>query len=333
MRRSHGFSLVELMIATALTAVVVMFLMQTFTTQQRSYVVLDQTIEVQQNSRAISDLLEHDARQAGMLGPRGAAACGTDSTTAPDSLFLADADVIDVNSMSSRLPRYYTKVLGYGGGAQQYTLAVAAGSSLSPDGKPSVDDDGDGVPDTDYRVNGGVILVDVHDPTLGVDCGTVVSITPPNQITVKFTTGLTIPPSDASYVAILPAHAYVVNNQNQLTRDGIVLANDVEDLQVAYFYDVNENHTMDSTTAEYPGSGGGGVPVYLSNAWGRDHLREIRMDVVVRTRAQVPGSTSGLFQNTENRQPVAAADGYRRRVFTSTVKLRNSSYETATYPE
>jgi type II secretory pathway pseudopilin PulG len=333
MRRSRGFSLVELMIAALLTAVVVMFLMQTFTTQQRSYVVLDQTVEMQQNSRAISDLLEHDARQAGMLGPRGAAACGTDGTTGPDSLYLADSDVIDVSSMSSKLPRYYAKVGGYGGQGQQ-ALTLKAGASLSPDGKPSVDNDGDGVADTDFRVKGGVILMDVHDPTVGVDCGTVVSITPPNQIVVKFENGLNIPPADADYVAIMPAHVYSVDvAKRQLTRDGMVLANDVEDLQVAYFFDVNENHAMDGAATEYPGSAGNGVPQYQSNVWGRDDLREIRMNVVVRTRTEVPGSSSGLFQNTENRQAVATADGYRRRVFTSTVKLRNSAYETATYPE
>ena len=329
MRRSLGFSLIELMIAVALTAVVVLFLMQTFTTQQRSYVVLDQTIEVQQNSRAISDLLERDARQAGMLAPRGAAACGTDSTTGPDTLYLADADVIKVPSPGGYVtPTYYAQVISGYGGAGSQTLTVDA---LAPDGDPSIDTNGDSVLDSDFRVNGGAILVDANDPNRGSDCGTVVSVTPPNTIVVTFSNGLNIPPGDK--VVVVPAHAYSVNAQNQLLRDGIVLVSDVEDLQVAYFYDVNQNNVMDGATTEYPGSAGSGVPVYQSNAWARDNLRELRVNVVVRTRAEVPGDTNGEFQNMENRQAVAVTDGFRRRVFTSTVKLRNSSYETPSYPD
>lgn len=329
MRRSLGFSLIELMIAVALTAVVVLFLMQTFTTQQRSYVVLDQTIEVQQSARAISDLLEHDARQAGMLTPRGAAACGTDSTTGPDTLFLADADVIKVTSPGGYVtPSYYAQVTsGYGGSGSQ-TLNL---DTLSPDGDPSIDTNGDGAPDSDFRVNGGAILVDANDPSRGSDCGIVVSVTLPRTIVVQFNSGLVIPPGDK--IVVVPAHAYSVNPQNQLLRDGIVLVQDVEDLQVAYFYDVNGNNVMDGATTEYPGSSGNGVPVYQSNVWGRDNLREIRVNVVVRTRAAIPGDNNEVFPNTENRQAVAATDGFRRRVFTSTVKLRNSSFETPSYPD
>ena len=69
----------------------------------------------------------------------------------------------------------------------------------------------------------------------------------------------------------VPAHVYWVNpnapnGPPQLIRDGMVLANDVEDLQVALFYDVDDDGVVSGldpglpdypphSATEYPGSG------------------------------------------------------------------------------
>ena len=50
-------------------------------------------------------------------------------------------------------------------------------------------------------------------------------------------------------------------------------------------------------------------------------LREVRMNLVVRSRAE-DGDFSGQPQATENRT-AGPGDGYRRRVYTSTVRPRN----------
>ncbi|HUK62883.1 MAG TPA: prepilin-type N-terminal cleavage/methylation domain-containing protein, partial [Dongiaceae bacterium] len=95
MRARHGFTLTELMVSVVMMAVVVMWLMQSFTTQQRSYVMLDEMTEAQGNMRAISDLLEREIRTAGMMVPENAAVCGIDNTNAPDVLYVSDADSLD----------------------------------------------------------------------------------------------------------------------------------------------------------------------------------------------------------------------------------------------
>ena len=52
--REGAFSLVELMVALAILVVVVAFLMETFTDQQRAYVVIDEVSQAQGNARAVS---------------------------------------------------------------------------------------------------------------------------------------------------------------------------------------------------------------------------------------------------------------------------------------
>ena len=72
-RRSEAaFTLVELMVAMALMVVVVMWLTQTFTVQHRTYTVVEQVTETQQNSTAIAALIEREIRASGFLVPENA---------------------------------------------------------------------------------------------------------------------------------------------------------------------------------------------------------------------------------------------------------------------
>ncbi len=78
MRRLAGFTLLELLIAVAVMGLVVASLLEVFTTQHRTYVVVDQVTEAQQSTRAVAHLLEHDLRMAGFMVPERAAVCGWD---------------------------------------------------------------------------------------------------------------------------------------------------------------------------------------------------------------------------------------------------------------
>ena len=113
----------------------------------------------------------------------------------------------------------------------------------------------------------------------------------------------------------MPAHRYSVNLQNQLMRDDLVLADDVEDLQLAYFFDsVTADNEVDSDALEYPGTVDGNV--YASTDWDNSELREIRFSFVVRTRLTDPNLPGAVPQPLENHVPAAVADGFRRRVLT-----------------
>lgn len=128
---------------------------------------------------------------------------------------------------------------------------------------------------------------------------------------------------NAADLRLVPAHRYEVvpdpvTAVPQLRRDGLVLANDVDDLQVAWFLDTNDDGREDP--GEYLGIGGGTPYTPL-----RDHtfLRELRANVVVRTRAQDDRLSEGQGQRMENRAGATPQDGFRRRVHTATVRPRN----------
>jgi prepilin-type N-terminal cleavage/methylation domain-containing protein len=341
MRTRQGFTLVELMVSVALMGVVIVWLMGFFVVQSRSYVVTDELGEAQQNSRTIIDLIEREIRAAGMMVPENGAACGVDSTTGPDTLYVGDADAIDPTNQN--IPNLGAKVLaGVPLAAGANTLTV---NSVVLDGSPYYVTTTPGVPSSDFRCDtgncavggnnaaGGVILIDAANPGRGVACGTITSIPNNTTISVNFSNILNGAGGNAPNVLAIPAHVYTIDANNRLRRDNLILANDVEDLQVAYFYDVTPNGIVDSVATEYPGSSPalGGVQ-YLPQNWDGTRLREIRVNLVVRSRTPDPNLTGSQPQSTENRAAPLPADpagqNYHRRVITSTVRLRNVGQRT-----
>jgi hypothetical protein len=148
----------------------------------------------------------------------------------------------------------------------------------------------------------------------------------------------------ATDLVAVPAHVYWINpgaagGPPQLVRDGMVLANDVEDLQLALFYDVDDDGVVDGldpdftpppahSATEYPGSAADNAE-YAPGSWDNSELREVRVTVVARTRSEDPNVlanpelANSVTQGFENRAPGAVADGFRRRALTLTVRPRN----------
>lgn len=319
-RRAAGFSLMELMIATALMGVVMIYLVQTFTTQQRTYVMVDQVTEAQQNLRAIADLVEREIRLAGFMVDEAGAVCGVDSISAADTLFVSDASALDPATaiqpaLGARLAAGSTPSSG------TVTLTLGLGDSIVLDGQPAYDTDGDGVNDSDFRVGAGVIVYDRNNPGRGAACGTVAAVPSATSLRVSFLASTLGGAGANQQLVVVPAHVYQVNGNAQLLRDGQVLAEDVEDMQVAYFFDQDADLAIDP--GENPGSA---ATTYAASAWDNSNLREVRVNFAVRTRGTDPTFTSGAFQTTENRvvPAVTAQDAQtRRRVHTTTVRIRN----------
>jgi prepilin-type N-terminal cleavage/methylation domain-containing protein len=325
MRRNGGFTLVELLVAMALLGVVVMYLTQSFTVQQRTYQVVDEVTEAQQNLRAISALMERDVRQAGFMVPEGAAVCGLDSTLGPDVLYVSDSDAIDPEGFL--FPDLGAEVTSYAGSSGTSDVGV---TNAVLDGDAFYDIDSDGTADYDFRPGGGAILIDAANPVRGRACG-VVQVASLGSTNVKVNFSNALIPFDASQhetaeLRLVPAHVYSIGGASgvDLMRDGQLLATDVEDLQVAYFYDKNDDGDVDSaeyagvtsTTAYAPGDG---------SLWPPDVLREVRVNFVTRSQSEDPNTRfqQGAFQTTENRAAVAGTDGFRRRVHNATIRLRN----------
>ena len=322
-KRDQGYTLVEVMIVTVLLAFLVIGVMNFFTTQKKQASVNSQIVDVQQSTRLLGDLLEFDIRHAGLMVPESAALCAIDRSSAPDTIFVSDAGAINTNDekrhdLAGRIQGGSTNITV---GSQVLSLDTLMIEFSSPD--PAYDTNGDGVADSDFRIGGGVIVSDAGNPARGTACGTVDAVSiGGNQISVIIITGtLTalLAGSNVVDLVAVPAHIYEINGAQQLVRNGAVVADDVEDLQISIFLDDDNDRVVD--VGEYRGDGVG--PDFDANAEDISTAREVRTNLLVRTRLEDSQNTDGRYQRSENRSAAASGDGYRRRIYTSTTTLRN----------
>lgn len=342
-----GYSLIELVIAVGLLGYIMSYLASSFTMQQQTYSVIEQVSETQSNSLTVAALIERDIRNAGFMVPPFAAACGADSTSGPDTLFLSDSSAI---LPADQLPSHLrSAALGgdvIGTPTVSGTVWTMVIDDVVLDETPSFDTNSDGTADSDFQVGAGVILVDRNDSTRGVACGLISAVnTAANTITFDLTStsvsGVIAVPGS---LVLVPAIAYAITTpggatQPEIQRNGQAFARDTEDLQVAWFFDDNDDGIVD--TLEYRAAAltlqtaDGAVAVapvpattFDTSAVDGSLLREIRFNVVSRTRGEDPRNpiSAGIGQSTENRATnIPAVDGRRRRVYSATVRLRNLS--------
>jgi prepilin-type N-terminal cleavage/methylation domain-containing protein len=319
MRRASGFTLIELLISAAILGIVSAYMFESFAVNQRAYGVIDQVAESQQTLRAIADLLERDLRHAGLMVPEGAAVCGVDDDAGPDLLYVSDANAIDPDD---DIATYDGAAIG--GGVTQVSAGVATFglSSLVMEpapARPAYDTDANGAADSDFQVGAGAIVMDLNDPGRGAACGrvTAVSLVGP-QITVDIQSGSLGAAAGAAQLVVVPAHEYRIANGDQLLRDSVLLSEGVEDLQVAYFLDADGDGVVDAGETR-----GDDENDYVASAQDGSEVREVRVNLVTRTRREDREWTQGQAQALENRAPAGASDGFRRRTYTSTVMLRN----------
>jgi prepilin-type N-terminal cleavage/methylation domain-containing protein len=320
-RRRAGFTLIELLVAIFAMGLVLVYTLGTFTHNRNTYVVIDQISEAHQNTLAIASLIERDIRNAGYMVPKNTAACGVDNTTSPDILVVSDADAIRT---ADNLP---SSLAGADLGAS-VTNNPAWGASVSltlddllVDDQATYDTDATVGADSDFRPQSGIIVSRLDDPSLGSVCGVITAVNPAaNQVTFTPVT----PNMAAGLNGVLhavPAHIYQIVGAT-LTRNGVPMAGNVEDLQLAWFFDADGDGRV--TGAEYQGQTTGNL-LDLNGGTDPGTLREIRFSLVVRTSADDPvnPTAAGAGQARENRTNAPGADGRRRRVHTSTIRLRN----------
>jgi len=327
--RQHGYSLIELLVVTAVLGLVVSLVMQTLGDQRRTHVVVEQVTESQQNLRLIADLMEREIRLAGYMVPPSAAACGLDAATAPDTFYVSAADAIravpDLEAIDSSLVQggLGVPVSGFALGAVSSTADVSV--TLT---RRFVDVQADG---DDFTEGAGLILVDRNDDEGVVACGRIVAAIPADAaptLTVDFEPNNLSVASGADLVAV-PAHVYRVvpgtaGAPSQLFRDNALLASDVEDLQIVYYFDDDDDRVVDPGEL-YGDAGGASYPPAGSVDYNR--LVDVRLNVVTTTRTDDPERefTPMKGQPTANRTAasVPGPDRRRRRVHQALIRLRN----------
>ena len=330
-RRRAGFSLIELMISASLILVVMVVMTQVFTTQHRTYVVIDEISEAQQNLRAVSELIERDVRRAGYMVPAHAAVCAFDQSTGPDTLYVSKTD--EIRSVFDLEDENLSLTADKGAPVTGVTPAFnASGNSFSltltrlwVDYAP----DGD-----DFAVSEGVIVVSETNPDRPVACGKITAISG-NTLTVDFGATSTGAVGSNANVLAIPAHLYELvegtgNAPNRLLRNGRLLASDVEDFQLTYFFD-EDGDLVEDTNELYGADTVDWQPWELTPTANRpdfSSLVQVGINIVTVTRQDDPNVhyQLGAGQATGNRlaSSLPSGDGKRRRVNSTRVRLRNA---------
>ncbi len=321
-KSNRGFTLIEMLIAMGVLAVIAVYLLETFTVNNRNYVALDQTIEAQQNMRAVADIIERDVRHAGFMVPEAAAICGIDSTSGPDTLYVSDYEAIDpgddiVSYEGARITSGATDNVSTGS-----VISLVLDSVIIEPPSPvraAYDTNDDGTNDSDFQEDAGVIVIDRNNPGRGVACGQVRVVDAANdKIAVEILSGPLDTLVGTASLEAVPAVEYRVAG-GVLLRNGLKLARGLEDLQIAYLFDFDGDNEI--AASEIRGASGG--TAYVAKNQSVEDLLQVRINFVTRTRKEDPRFHAGSFQAKENRAAIAGNDGYRRRVHTSTILPRN----------
>jgi hypothetical protein len=249
--------------------------------------------------------------------PESGSVCGNDSTTGPDTLYLADASAVDVQDDFESYEGAQITAGTPAAGTVTFTLSSLL-MEPSPPTRAAYDTDGNGTPDSDFRVGGGAIIFDGSDGARGTACGRVTGVNlASDQITVAMVSMLDT--GGAGPYRAVPANEYVIN-VDTLEWNSLPLASNIEDLQIAWIYDFDDDAILDANET----LGAFGATVYDSDDEDASDLREIRATVIARSRQEDQEFTRGRPQVAENRNGAGFSDdGFRRRYVTTQVRLRN----------
>lgn len=283
----QGFSLVELMVALVASSFIIAAAFSVFTSHYRTWIVENQVSDMQQSARTAMDFLAKEIRMAGF--------------GAPDGAVNGFATAINAANNSASGTDAITVVTAY---HQMSTLAAGAAKGDTTITLQSADDAAgfntttrcylylDGVSEDDhYQVTAAASAVLTITPALvrDYDAGSLVFLAK------AITYGLDFTPS---------AHPCLRRDDNTGT-GATLIATNIEDLQFAY-------QDSDGTWHDNPPD--------------PEDILAVRISVLARSDREDPEwkrSVAGLRPAVEDHSAAAQGDGYRRRLMTTVVEVRN----------
>ncbi len=287
-RTRAGFSLLEMVLVTAVTIVVLSQVLALFTSQQSTYVNQERALEAQEHVRLVTDMVISDVRMAGLMVPTIVGIATVDGgNSASDLLCTSEPGAISDASLATANTRFTGATLSSGASSGDDQVVLSAGD---------LDIDGDG--SGDFSVGAGIIVGDGTN----THCGTIDSI---SGNTVTFSPDLANAFGTAN-TRVVPARVYATTGSG-LTRDSNLLSRQVEDLQVEFGVDGNGDGQL--TGAEFP--------IHDLNGDDPSEILTVRVSVTARTlQEDLDLDTPGL-PATANRNAGAPDSFRRRRVITS----------------
>ena len=313
-RRSEGFTLMELLVASAIMAIVVSQLMLVFTAQRRATVVNDRVLDVQEGARTVIDLLTFDVRMAGFMVPRVAAISSEDGgTTDPDRICISDSSYFNA-------PLDGTKSESMDNRDSHFSKAILTDVQVGSVTVVSLDIDEDGGAN-DFVAGAGIIVSNgskTHCAGIEGFAGNIVDFdndhTMPGGLFSNPPTG----------VFAVPAIIYELDAVNlTLTRNGVTLATSIEDLQIEYWVDAQVEDGI-AAGDEWPVHDLNTPPGALT--MNTERIRRVRLSVVSRTATgdgQAEENFQRFFRPGNANRNAGARDEFRRRRFAASVAPRN----------
>lgn len=314
-RDDRGFTLLELLIALAVLGVITSQLFLVFGSQKKAYITNERLLDVQEDARLVMELVLSEARMAGYMLPRRSGIASIDGALingiTPDTLCVSDPSALDDNLVQDADDRF---------GAAPATVTTTGRITVAT----PADLDIDGIGGNDFQVGQGIILTDPQTrhcariTAVNTVAGTI-DFTPllaadNNPALADFTVGVT---------TVVPAIIYEVGTSATgggigLTRNGMLISDEVEDLQVEFGLDTDADDFVDVTNAaEFPFDS-------VAELADPSQIHSVQITVTTRHQAQDPeftGSGSN-FVAVANRV-AGATDNRRRRRFVSSVVPRN----------
>ena len=312
-KTGKGVTLIELMIVLVIASILVGGIYTLFATQQRSYFVQDRVAGIQQDARAVLTIMARDIRMAGFVTGGGSATGFSDDTESfPLSAIPADDNftyAIEPRN-SSTDPDTLTVVLGI----EKLGVVQSTSGSLV-----TLENLNTNTPfETAVTNDVAFVAFDLQVGRLykvsNVDFGK-------DEITVvNFSSGEKTVGGKAYWVkAVTYSVDSGVLERNENTGTGAEsLAGDgettfVEDLQFAYLIAGSNDWIFDSNTSTWPADS--------TNA----DIRMVRINITVRTAVEDAEPSARFDQPAleDHTDGLKTDDGFRRRVYTTVVKVRN----------
>ena len=295
LNNQKGITIVELMVSILVGIILIAGATATYIAQQRSFVAQENVSEVNTQPKIAMSMMVDDIRNAGFGAP-------TDLNTTPINGTTSVISSVDNNAA----PDSITIVSGF---VQVGTLTCAVNPfDLNACGQAA----------DVITLNGGGIAVNDVISFDGIESAVVTAIAG-NNITLD--QNLTIAYLVGRPVYLVDDVTYAVDGANNLTRDGVMLAENVEDLQLAYAVDADNNGQTDDI-----GGTAGLIDAadFANAAADPDTITAVRINILATTGRPDPNAVLGNPPALiENRALAATNDQLKRRWWQTVVTMRN----------